>query len=65
MLVGDITVARSPRTNGYVWSITFNDVIRNNGNQPPFVTTVGTLSSGVNNKTKPNNCGITIMLLDN
>ena len=46
MLVGDLTVARSPRTNGYVWSITFNDVDRNNGNQPPFVATIGTLSSG-------------------
>jgi len=46
MLIGDLTVSRSPRTNGYVWSITFNDVVRNNGNQPPFVATIGSLSSG-------------------
>ena len=46
MLIGDVTVGRAPRTNGYVWSITFNDAVRNNGNQPPLLTTVGTLSSG-------------------
>jgi len=46
MLFGDITVARSPRTNGYVWSITFNDAVRNNGDQPPILATIGSLSSG-------------------
>ena len=46
MVCGDVTVSRSPRTNGYVWSITFNDIQRNNGDVPRMIVDGSSLSSG-------------------
>ena len=46
MVIGDITVSRRSKVNGYVWSITFQDQLRNNGDQPMLAVGTGTLSSG-------------------
>ena len=46
MVCGDVTVSRAPRTNGYVWSITFNDAQRNNGDAPRLLVDGASLSSG-------------------
>jgi hypothetical protein len=46
LVCGDVTISRVPRTNGYLWSITFNDVQRNNGDVPRLLVDGASLLSG-------------------
>merc|ERR1711871_1596084 len=43
--IKNIVVTREGATNGYKWHITFMDSSSNNGDQPPIVGNIGTLTS--------------------